>query len=180
MLKILLVFVLLTGSFASFAEAELQGTLPDVKRADTIDEYKFHMGLAAGVSSPEGSQDATPEFGVDVGFQPVIPFGFGLEGSTTELDNGANTQRTNLFARATYNFGGEVPVLRSSYLGVAAGPTFLENANTEWTVAPLIGFDIPLAKKAHDVITLGLNGKYAFISNTPDAVIATAAVKYWY
>lgn len=179
------------SAFAQMSEAEkakvenkLEGTLPESREA-TRDEYKVHMGLSAGVNSPNGDVESSPEFGVNVGFQPYIPFGFGGELVTSEI-NDTNIQRTSLLARGTYNFGGDIPVLRSSFIGVAAGPMWINfdgdnNDEVEWSAGPLAGFDIPLKSGANsDYLSLGLQAKYLYTTDSEDALSAGLALKYWY
>lgn len=188
MLKKLLIIAALASSLSAFAqmtEAEkrnarsrLEGSLPEPQAIESKDQYKIHMGLTAGVSSPRGDADSSPEFGINVGFQPYVPFGLGAEVITAELAN-TNIQRTSILARGTYNFGGDIPVLRSSYLGGTAGPMFVDG-QTEWSAGPLIGFDIPLQNQASNFLSLGLQAKYLWTTNTQDALSAGLALKYWY
>jgi len=184
MFKKLLAFALLTGSISGFAQemetaGKTEGTFPEVRQVEQKDDYKLHMGLNGGVHVPEGNANSTPEFGISVGYQPYIPFGLGAEVNTAKLDDGSDDQRTSVFARGTYNFGGDVAVLKNSWVGVLGGPVIIGD-NFEWGWAPTLGFDIPLSDQAHDFISLGLNAKYMFVSDSPDAFSAAAAVKYWY
>lgn len=188
MFKKLLTIAVLTSSLSAFAqmsEAEkrttrsrIEGSLPDVQPVESKDQYKIHMGLTAGVSSPRGDADSSPEFGINVGFQPYVPFGLGAEVTTAELAD-TNIQRTSILGRGTYNFGGDIPVLKSSYLGVTGGPMFVDG-QTEWSVGPLAGFDIPLQSQASNFLSLGLQAKYLWTSDTQDALSAGLALKYWY
>lgn len=188
MLKKLIAFALLTGSVSGFAQTlgdrmdavgnRMEGTFPEVRAVEDKDEYKLHMGLTAGLNDPKGV-DSSPEFGINVGFQPIVPFGLSLDASTSKLDDGSDEQRTTVLANGTYNFGGDIPVLKSSYLGVGGGPVIVDE-KFEWAVAPVLGFDIPLTNKTHDYLSVGLNAKYLFVSDTPDSFITAAAVKYWY
>ncbi len=187
MLKKWLVLALLTSSVTGFAQTlgermdrvgnRMEGTFPEV-RAPESDEYRLHMGLSGGINNPE-DLDSSAEYGINVGFQPWVPFGVAAELTTTELDNFDQDQRTTLLAKGTYNMGGDIPVLRHSWIGAGVGPTVVDD-KFEWVVAPTVGFDIPLANKVHDVISLGLNAKYMFVSDNPDSLVAAAAVKYWY
>lgn len=190
MFKTLIAFSFLMSSVASYAQMsenekarvqnKLEGTLPTPRAVEDKSMYKIHMGLAAGVSNPKGDAKSSPEYGINVGFQPYIPFGLGAEVATTELDN-TNIQRTNLLARGTLNFGGDIPVLRSSYLGVLAGPMFQSaNGDTEWSVGPTAGFDIPLQDKSSDYLSLGLMAKYLYTTDVQDSFSAGLALKYWY
>ncbi|MBC7711886.1 MAG: hypothetical protein H7177_01005 [Rhizobacter sp.] len=190
MFKTLVTLALLTSSVASYAQmsseeksnaqTRLEGTMPNPGPVNDKSSYRIHMGLTAGVSNPNGDAASSPEYGINVGFQPYVPFGVGAELTTTELDN-TNLQRTNLLARGTYNFGGDIPVLRSSYIGVVTGPMFQsQGGNTEWSVGPTAGFDIPLQDKHSDFLSLGLTAKYLYTTNVQDSFSAGLALKYWY
>ncbi len=188
MLKNLLTIAIMTTSLSAFAqmtEAEkrhargrMEASLPEPQAVESKDQYKIHMGLTAGVNSPRGDAESSPEFGINVGFQPYIPFGLGAEVITAELDE-TNIQRTSILARGTYNFGGDIPVLRSSYLGVTAGPMFVDG-QTEWSAGPLAGFDIPLQNQTSNFLSLGLQAKYLWTTDTQDSLSAGLALKYWY
>lgn len=189
MFKTLLTITVLASSLSAFAqmsqdekrnvESRLEGTLPEPRAVEEKDAYKIHMGLTAGVNSPNGDAESSPEFGINVGFQPYIPFGLGAEVITAELDD-TNVQRTSVLARGTYNFGGDIPVLRSSYLGVTTGPMFVDGDNVEWSAGPLAGFDIPLQNKTSDFLSLGLQAKYLWTTGTQDSFSGGLALKYWY
>ena len=157
-------------------------TFPQVKEVHNNQERRIHVGLNMGINSPEGSRGSTPELGMEVGFQPLIPFGLSVELSTSKFD-GADTEmyrRTTLLGKGTYNFGGDTPVIRYSYLGLGAGPVFL-NDGTELGVAPLLGFDIPLYHETDHAFSLGFMSKYLFVtSKDPDSLISSAAIKYWF
>jgi hypothetical protein len=188
MFKTVLTIAALTSSLSAFAQmsqeeksstrSRLEGSLPEPQAVENKDQYKIHMGLIAGVNSPRGDSDSSPEFGINVGFQPYVPFGLGAEVITAELDN-TNIQRTSILARGTYNFGGDIPVLQSSYLGVTSGPMFVDG-NTEWSAGPLVGFDIPLQNQTSNFLSLGLQAKYLWTTNSQDGLSAGVALKYWY
>lgn len=190
MYKLLLAITLLTGSFTSFAQSssmddsttenKLQGTFPELRAAE-VSEQRWSAGVASGVNSPKGEASSSAEYGVIIGFQPMIPIGAGIEANTTRLKNDNDVRQTNVLLRSTYNFGGDVPVLRSSFVGVGLGPVFISN-KVRWTGAPLLGFDIPLDTKTHDYLSLGLEAKYLFVTNTdvPDLFAGALALKYWF
>ncbi len=182
-MKKTLICLLATTTFSAFAQEATVGTFPEPKKVTTYEEQKIHMGLNLGVNNPSGGYDTSMGMGVDVGFQPYIPFGVGAEVFTTDMDeNNVNNddQRTALLARGTYNFGGEIPVLRNSYVGMAAGPV-LTGETWDLGFAPLTGFDIPVADLNGSDLTLGANIKYIYTTSaTADAFMTSAAVKYWY
>jgi hypothetical protein len=157
-------------------------TFPLLKEVHNNEERRIHVGLNLGINNPEGSRSSTPELGMEVGYQPVIPFGLSLELSTSRFDNDDDefSRRTTVLGKGTYNFGGDTPVIRYSYLGLGAGPVFLSDG-TELGVAPLLGFDIPLYGETDHTYSLGFMAKYLFVtSKDPDSLITSAAVKYWF
>lgn len=155
-------------------------TLPLVKEVQNHEESRIHMGLNMGINNAEGTRGATPELGIDIGFQPLIPFGLSVELSTSRFD-GADDEyhkRTTLMARGTYNFGGDTPVIRYSYFGLATGAVFL-NDGTEMGIAPVIGFDVPVSDD-HSW-SIGFIAKYLFVtSKDPDSLITSVALKHWF
>jgi hypothetical protein len=168
--------------FAQDGAAHTEGTFPTPKAVESRGENRIHMGLNAGLTVPDGSYDTTPGLGLDVGFQPYIPFGVGAELFTSEIDadKGGNDQRTALLGRGSYNFGGELPLIRHSFVGLGAGPV-VTGGIWELGIAPMTGLDIPVTKINGRDLTLGANAKYLVItSGTPDAFMANLAVKYWY
>ena len=186
MLKVLATSAVLALSLSSFAQTMTEEKAPTIVQPHPVqrtNEYRTHFGINAGINNPEGSRGATPELGIDVGYQPYIPFGIGAELSTSRFD-GADDEmhkRVTLLGRGTYNFGGETPVIRYSYVGLAAGPVFLHDG-TEFGIAPVMGFDIPLFDKSvEDSVSLGFITKYLFVtSKDPDSLMTSAAVKWWY
>lgn len=170
-----------TDSSATTTEAapEVGPTLPLIKEVQNSEEFRFHLGFNLGINIPEGSRGATPELGFDIGFQPLIPFGLGLEISTSRFDDSHDAfhRRTTALVRSTYNFGGDIPVIKYSYLGFAAGPVFLSDG-TEFGFAPIAGFDVRLSEEHN--CSLGFVTKYLFVtSKDPDSLMTSAAVKFW-
>lgn len=142
-----------------------------------------HIGLLGGMTTPEGSYDSTGSVGIDAGFQPYIPFGAGAEATYYRANGDGATsdlERTQVLAKASYNFGGTLPVIQYSYIGLGAGVVF-EGSDVELVSAPMVGFDIPLKQAANDYISLGANARYAITEgSSADAFTVNGAVKYWY
>ena len=180
MSKLILGLLMLSGSFGVLAQT-LEGAFPAVKEVQSSNDYKPNMGLTAGINNTRNVSDTTGETGVNVGFQPLIPFGLGFELSTSRFDteDDQSYKRVTALGKATYNFGGDIPVLRDAYVGGAAGPVFL-SGRTEFGAAPLVGFDIPLATKKRDYVSLGLNTRYLYVTDAPNSLITNAAVSYWF
>lgn len=169
-------------ALAQESEQTTTSTFPEPAAVESVEEYKVHMGINMGLSTPEGSYDTTGNLGVEIGYQPYIPFGLGAELFTTQIDadRGGDDQRTALLAKGSYNFGGETPVIRYSWAGIGAGPVYADGL---WEVglAPQVGFDVPVTKINNQDLTLGGNAKYLITStSSPDAFMANFAVKYWY
>jgi hypothetical protein len=187
MRKIILAIAILSASFASFAQdmydspsEKTEGTFPELRSGD-MSAQKWSAGVASGVNSPKGDATASAEYGLIIGFQPISAVTAGIEGNTTRLDNSNDVRQTNVLLRSTYNFGGDIPVLKSSFMGVGVGPVFISN-RVRWAGTPIVGFDIPLSSKSHDYLSLGLEAKYLFITNTdvPDLFASALALKYWF
>jgi hypothetical protein len=181
--------LLLSLSCASFAQGKSTSAFPKPRPIKSNQEYRIHAGVFGGVATPEERFRNTPEYGVDVGFQPYIPFGVGLEVSAFSTDrsiDGVRDQlnRTMVLAKASYNFGGDQILLRDSYVGLGLGPAFDSSSpwnGTHFVTAPMLGFDIPLARSEADFISLGLVAKYHFVSGpSPDGFALNGAAKYWF
>ncbi len=150
---------------------------------------KPHVGLLAGVTDAEGGYDAGAEYGLDIGYEPIAPLGLGLELSSgnSELDEAGqdiDLQRTKLLAKANYNFGGTIPVIRESYVGLGIGPMLESIAGSDRVylgVMPQAGFDIPLSSRASKYLSAGLNARYLISSSgNPDAFAFNGQLKYWF
>lgn len=181
MIKFLTIVGFLAGLGFNIAHADTK-TLPEPREVSMQSEYKPHLGISYGAVMPEGSFENTDIFGIDIGFQPFIPFGLGLEYTFTniEAEGGGDFDRNDLLAKMTYNFGGDMTLLKYSYVGLGLGASFIDS-DTLFVGAPLIGFDIPLSERMKH-LSLGAAAKYSFYEGTsqPDAFSLTAALKYWF
>lgn len=185
--RILFALVTLMSSFASYAqydrdtsESRVEGSYPEL-RAPAPSERRISAGLSSGVSSPNGPATSSTEYGLVVAAQPIDYMGAGIEANTTRLNSDNDIRQTNVLLRGTYTVGGDIPFVRNMYAGVGAGPVFVSN-RVRWAGAPLVGFDVPLSNKSHDFLSLGLEAKYMFITNTdvPNIFASGLAVKYWF
>lgn len=158
-------------------------TLPLPRAVSDADQYRLHFGFLGGINIPEGSRGATPEVGMDFGFQPYIPYGAGVELTTSNFggDQKDLHKRTTFLFKGSYNFGGDTPVIKFAYVGLGMGPTFLKSG-TEMAVAPLLGFDFPFhGETHHQEWSLGFYAKYMFVTtDDPDSLITLASLKYWF
>ncbi len=160
------------------------GTFPRPMRVDGPGGYRPSVGLKMGVANPEGSYDSAAEVGVDVGFQPYVPFGFGATFATSKNASQTTAQdleRTSILARGTYNFGGSTPIIRHSWVGVAAGPVFRRDG-TDLGLAPVAGFDVPIQDPGGSYFSLGADAKYLALVNSDDSdsLTVTGVLKYWF
>lgn len=157
-------------------------TFPIPAKVESESEWRPHAAVLLGVVNPEGDYQAAAEYGVDIGFQPDIPFGIGAEltFSNSESDSQDDLERTTVLAKGTYNFGGTNEFTRHTYVGLGMGPVFRSDG-TDFAVAPLAGVDFPLDNKDHNFLSIGANAKYTFVSgNDFDAFALNGVVKYWY
>lgn len=159
-------------------------TFPKPMRAVGKSELKPHVGLLLGAAQPEGRQTAQADYGIDVGFQPWVPYGVGLEVAGTRVND---DDRARVLVRGTYNFGGEQYLLQHSYIGAAVGAQLGSVGDSDRALAafaPMIGFDIPVASLAQDrgdFVSLGLHAKYLITEGSdPDSGSLNGVVKYWF
>lgn len=161
--------------------------LPVERNAETMAEAKPSVGLMLGTFIPDDGSVATTNIGIDFMIQPRIPFSFGFEVSHAKPESdvtGKELQHTALLAKAQYNFGGEIPVIRQSYMALGAG-TQLQESDSQFAAAAILGFDIPLKNENENLRTsLGANAKYMYVEGTEDkdsnAVALNGVFKFWY
>lgn len=172
------------GIFSSVSVCYSQGHMMEEKlfvpEPSELGQSEYFMGLTGGVNSPVATDIASsPEGGVSMAYQPGSALGLGAEITTSQLKDAERNQRVTALIQTAYKVGGDIPVVRGTYLGVGAGPSYL-NSKLEIAVAPMIGFDVPLSSQAHNIMSVGLNAKYIGITNSPDSYVGNAAFKYWY
>jgi hypothetical protein len=156
------------------------------RKAEGISETKPSIGVSAGLSNPSQSQNSTINYSAEYAIQPVIPFSVGLRlGVFDAPGSGSNAAltRTSLLLTGNYNFGGDIVVLKNSYVGMSAGPV-LDNTNGSSTVdlgiAPRVGFDIPLGGTMQKY-SLGAMADYMFVGGAKaDVFSLNGVVKYWF
>ncbi len=144
-------------------------------------EYKPHIGLLVGTNTPEGSNRTGGEIGFDIGYQPYIPVGIGLIYSrkTFENSNYSTEDRDEVMAKGTYHFGGTIPLIRSSYIGFAAGTTS-DSGVYKLISGPLIGFDIRVGQVNNTGLSLGALAKYViYEGDSPDSTTLSGVLKFW-
>lgn len=153
-------------------------------------EYRPHIGVRGGMTDPSQNYGTSFEYGVDVGYQPYVPFGLGAEfAQSLSSKSGASSEsltRNKLLARGTYNFSGNNALLRRSYVGYDLGAVIDNAATSSMSFAhgPIIGFDMPLSRitgEPAQSFTLGASLAYLFVGNArPDSMDLNARLKYWF
>ena len=184
MKKVMMIsFMALTIGFASNLHAAQNGKSVLTKPRATENAYELrpHVALLVGVAQPEGSGDTSSELGIDVGYQPYIPYGLSAEFNHSRINDGAETNnRDTLWIKGTYNLGGDMMIIKNSYAGVGFGSVFKTNG-TSLAVAPIVGFDIPMNLIEQEIVSLGLSSRYAIVGdNEVDTFSLAGVVKYWF
>ncbi len=182
MKKLMLSTLFMMIAANSYAQKNVNTSTVTPHRVTEDSGYKPHLGLVAGTSTPEGSNKTGSEFAIDAGYQAYVPFsvGFEISRNSYENENTGMEYRDNLMAKAAYNFGGNIPVIKNSYIGVGAGISMIENVG-HLVSSPLLGFDIPVTRAQENPLSLGALAKYLVYEGTnPDSLTVAAVVKYWY
>lgn len=163
-----------------------ESSLSGPQHIETNNEYRPHIGAQFGISSAEGAYNIGSEFAADIGLQPVAPFGLGLEFGQTNSESREQSEdlrRTLALVKGSYNFGGDNPFIKFSYVGVGLGRSFGTGGDL-WVSAPLAGFDIPIStmiEGRESAMSLGAVAKYFVYEGTnPDALSVDAMLKYWF
>lgn len=167
-----------------------KSSFPAQREIQDQSEMKPDIGVRFGVVSPTENYNNAAEYGIEAGYQPYIPFGLGIELDhyfTDHRENAVlNVERTRLLARGTYNFGGDIPVVKNSYLGLGLGPVFDNlkgQAALNLGVEALAGADFFLTRKTLDknAVSLGANINYLFVNSlAANTFTLNGAVKYWF
>jgi hypothetical protein len=173
-----------TDNDATDASTGVSKTLPISRRAQGVAETKPSLGVIGGMTNSSDQHRTGSAIGLEYGFQPYIPYGAAVELSLADQpDQSSTLTRTKLLFKGNYNFGGNIPVIKNSYVGLGLGPVFdrLNGANDlELGVAPQIGFDIPVGEKP-SMWSLGANADYLFVGGAKSQVFALNGVaKYWF
>lgn len=191
LVKIILLNLLLVTSTITYADSvkEEKSTLKkayeDIKDLNENGLYKPHVALMSGVSDPiENGYDAAGLLAVEAGYQVKVPYGVGFEVSAQDFENddGTDLMRTQFLLKGSYNFSGDTPVIKYSYVGLGLG---IVSENSDETasygaIMPNAGFDIPVSSLS-EKLTLGANIRYtATASNEADNYGLNGVVKYWF
>jgi hypothetical protein len=185
-MKLLTALVTLVAAAPALAEDTPTGrssAITEPRPAEGLGEQKPSVGLMLGYADTEAGRTSSFGYGLEYAVQPYIPFGAAVELSGYSAD-GTDTQpsitRTKLLFKGNYNFGGDVAVIKDSYVGVGIGPVWdniLGRSQIDFGIAPQVGFDIPLNPN----YTLGANANYLFVGGAkPDAFALNGVAKYWF
>lgn len=163
----------------------LTEALPEIRPVESRDELQPHISIFGGVSTPEGSYNTGGEYGIDVGFQPLVPFVTAIELSQQNYDGEGNVNdltRTNLLLKGSYHFGGQTIILKDSYVGLGIGALIEDrgpSTDTYGGLMPNLGFDIPTVQVRDRWVTLGANARYLVTSSdAPDVFSLNGVVRY--
>jgi hypothetical protein len=189
-------FVVLFGVMGSAADRNRDGVRDGTTSRSTMfnmeptreDQRKPHIGLQLGYVNPQqGGYNSASQYGLEVGYQPYVPLAAALElSSFSSGREGGSLRRTDLMAKGTYNFGGETPVIRYSFIGAALGPVYDSEAGQNELnlgVKFLAGFDIPLNRAGvtrSKTFTLGATANYLAVANAQDNIVVNGQLKYWF
>ena len=193
--SLMAVAALVVGVNAFAVDESASKTFPTPQSAEGM--HVAHVGIVGGYVDQIGPTKPTIAYGVDAGFQPYVPFGLGIQALfyNAHYDQGVTQigiKRTELMLRGTYNFGGDNDLIKHSYIGVKAGAvinkpyTSINNgadrdgdSYTRFGIAPVIGFDCPIAEH----LTAGIDLSYLFVmgpEKNTDVLQALGSVKYWF
>lgn len=182
--KVFLGTMVLLTSFSSFAQMdqEVTTTMPEAKMESGITK-KWHAGIFSGISASNSDAVAnSTSVGVETGYMFDEYLGAGMEVFSAPQKDYNDYQRTTGLIKGTVSVGGNIPVLNTAYIGAGVGPVFISN-KVRWAGAPMVGFDVPLSKTTKEFVSLGLNARYVFTSNTddvPDEFNSAMSLKYWF
>ncbi len=163
--------------------------LPEPREIESNDELKPHFGVRLGIADPAQNYNGAAEYGVEFGLQPFIPYGAGVElarfTSHSDIDGAPDLDRVKFLVRGTFNFGGDITVIKQSYFGVNVGPVFDTINGTTYTKLAgglVAGADFPLTntETAANTFTLGANANYLLVDSDADVFSVNGAVKYWF
>lgn len=163
-------------------------TFPQVRMAEE-GGMKPNFGALVGYTDAVNdgiSQDAS--FGLELGFRPIIPISLGAQwqytpGSLDQPGPKVTFNTSNFLLKAAYNFGGDIPIIRNTYLGGKSGAvinTLEGSTKAKFAVGPVLGMDFPV--DANEKFSLGAELSYLGIigDNTPDPYSALGAMRYWF
>lgn len=177
-----LMVTLVSGAHADRGENR---TLPEQRPAEGMSEQKPSIGISTGVADTQNGRNAT-SWGIEYSFQPYIPYSAAVQLNGYVSDHNGDTPtltRTELLFKSAYNFGGEIPFIKYTYVGGLLGPVFdniQRTTDVNLGIAPVVGFDIPLRDWAPH-LSLGANANYMLlIGPKPDVFALNGTVKYWF
>jgi len=177
-----ILLLLLSAPLTSWSQSDLT---PNSRPAVGSEMQKPHLGLRLGVAEPEGELNSGIQIAVEYGLQFYVPYSLAVEVGHEAYDEaGFDFNRTSVLMKGNYNFGGDIPVIKYSYVGLGLGLAWEDDSINDGLAAlivPQVGFDVPINGFLNDRISLGANVGYTFTTRgTPDVFAASGVVKYWF
>jgi len=179
--------------FALTSRAHAQGaksTFPKPREIAGKSEMKPHIGVRLGPTDPAGGYNNAFGYGVEAGYQMYIPFSLGLDLYRFQSDHDQRADlgldRTQLLAKGTYNFGGDIPVIRNTYVGANLGPVLDTVKGASYLRLGMglmagVDFFVTNAQTENDAFSIGANANYVWVTDTDaDALGINGVVKYWF
>lgn len=170
--------------FALHAKAEEIQSSTTAPHSYVQDDFQPYVGLLSGAATSKETDKSSSEFGIIAGYQ-MLPIAFAVEFSGSEYkdDDGFLKDKTNLILHGLYHFSGDNFVTRYTFLGAGIG-TIVRSSATDFTVGPMVGFDVPLSdynSKNMQHFSLGAVAKYLLTNSTPTQGVAiNGSLKYWF
>ena len=160
---------------------------PEVRAVNSHSELKPHFSFSAGAGEPSGERELSPNYAIGIGFQPIIPISIKAQYNYADYseDSGrGRLLRNSLLLDLAYNFGGNIPLIKYSYVGFGIGAVFQDTDTDDdllLGLKPQMGFDYPVEDILDAPFSLGANVAMTFVSsNSPDELNVSGVVKYWY
>jgi hypothetical protein len=177
--KMFLVLLFLTCNHAG-----AQGNSRTQNKGIFAEQYQTQLGIIAGFTNVDGGNfDSASNFGIDAGIGPIGQIVPGAEiaySNNKSSDSSDDLERFTLLAKGSYHIGGSTMFWNRTYAGLAIGVVVADN-EMNLVMAPLVGFDIPVAVYPSTMLSAGALVKYLVVSGSePEAWIPSVAIKYWF
>jgi hypothetical protein len=166
-----------------------KSVFPKPRQVAISEEKKPHIGVNLGTNDPGGGYNSAFGYGLEAGYQPYIPLGLGAElyrfQSSHDTHSRLNLDRTQLLLKGTYNFGGDIPVIKNAYVGGQLGPVLDTIAGASYLrmgMGLLAGADFFVGgSPKKDQWSVGAVANYLWVSDSDaDYFGVNGVVKYWF
>lgn len=176
--------LIVTLFFFSAIHAGAQGKSTTQSKNILPEQYQTQVGILAGFTNIDGGNfDSASNFAIDAGLGPmgqIVPGAEIAYSNNRASDNSADLERFTLLAKGSYHLGGTTTFINRTYAGLGMG-VVVSNNDIDLVVAPLVGFDIPVAFYPSTMFSAGAQIKYLVVAGSePEAWIPSVAVKYWF